>query len=149
MLQSEFFERTKVNLEPQVYIKVETLYNEVKMDKDAFCKEFLKLQKNPLFKEIVEAFYESQQMVYEIARLKNVIQELKVSRDKEVTDVGKQWANRMRVFAQDVILANEAGELRVYDVVKEEYGIGFIIKTKHVEGVSLTEEEISYMVSKL
>lgn len=149
MLQSEFFERTKVNLSGEEYIKVETLYDEVQMDKDEFCKEWLKLRNNPLMKETIEAFYKSQHMVIEIELLKKKIDEQKKFYEGTIERGSEKWADTMMEFAKKIIRANEEGDLRVYDVVEEEYGIGFIIKTKREAGIPLSESEIDYMVGKL
>lgn len=149
MLQSEFYERTKVNLTGEEYVKVETLYNEVHMDKDEFCKQWLKLRNNPLMKETIEAFYESQQMIITIAKLENEIKKQKEQYESEIEKVENIHSTKMKEFAKRIIRANEDGDLRVYDVVEEEYDMGFIIKAKREAGIPLSESEIDYMVGKL
>ena len=149
MLQSEFYERTKVNLTGEEYVKVETLYNEVHMDKDEFCKQWLKLRNNPLMKETIEAFYESQQMIITIAKLENEIKKQKEQYESEIEKVENIHSTKMKEFAKRIIRANEDGELRVYDVIEEEYGLPLIIKTKREAGIPLSEGEIDYMVGKL
>lgn len=37
----------------------------------------------------------------------------------------------------------------LYKIIEEEFGIDFIIKTKHDRGIELAEEEIDYLVSKI
>ena len=149
MLQSEFFERTKVNLTGEEYVKIETLYNEVQMDKDEFCKEWLKLRNNPLLKETIEAFYKSQQMVYEISKLKGEIKAMEAAHSIEKEEINDKWMDIMGDFAKTIVRANEDGDARVYDVIEEQYGIAFIIKTKYEANIPLSDEEIKYMVSKL
>lgn len=53
MMQSEFYEWTKVTLSIEQYEEVEHLYNIVKMDKDEFCKQWLKLRNNKLFRDVL------------------------------------------------------------------------------------------------
>ncbi len=149
MLQSEFYERTKVNLTCEEYVKVETLYNEVQMDKDEFCKEWLKLRNNPLLKETIEAFYKSQQMVYEFPKLKGEIKAMEAAHSTEKEAINDKWMDMMADFAKAIVRANEDGDARVYDVIEEQYGMAFIIKTKNEANIPLSDEEIKYMVSKL
>ena len=149
MLQSEFFERTKVNLTGEEYVKIETLYNEVQMDKDEFCKEWLKLRNNPLLKETIEAFYKSQQIVYEISKLRGEIKAMEDAHNTAKEAINDKWMDMMADFAKTIVRANEDGDARVYDVIEEQYGIGFIIRTKREAGIPLSESEIDYMVGKL
>ena len=149
MLQSEFFDRTKVNLTPEEYVKIETLYNEVEMNKDEFCKQWLKLRSNPLMKEVIEAFYTSQKMRLEIARLKEQLKEKDKFHIEQTDDLLKEQRKKLYTFAGVIVRANESGDARVYDAIEEEFGIAFIIKTKHDAGIPLSEEEIQYMVNKL
>lgn len=153
MLPSEFTERTKVTLTGEQYAKVEAVYDNVEMDKDEFCKEWLKLRNNKLMKEVQDAMYKMASQIYakeqEVRNLKNQLEEQKKFYEGSIEKGGQKWADTMAEFAKRIIRANEDGELRVYDVVEEEYGIGFIIKAKHEAGITLTEEEIKYMVGKL
>ena len=153
MLQSEFFERTKVNLTGEDYADVEKLYNSVRMDKDAFCKHWLKLRNNQLFIELAEAFRKADTF----GRLQN--DELKRTNKEmaEKEELHKQQLDEQRKsdfahideLVKSIIIANEESNAKVYDTIEEEYGIGFIIKTKHENGIPLSEEEINYMVGKL
>ncbi len=153
MLQSEFYDRTKVQLDSEQYAKVEAVYNAVKMDKDEFCAEWKKLSKSKLMGEIEDSMRAREQ---EYGEKLNEIRELKKQLDEQrryyegvVLKGGQKWAETMMEFAQRIVRANEDGDLRVYDVVEEQYGIGFIIKTKHEAGIPLSEAEINYMVGKL
>lgn len=157
MMQSEFFERTHITLTAEEYADVECLYNAVKMDKDKFCKHWVSERKNPLFKELAEAYCheyrmhvaDTSQMHATCESLRKESDEYRASMEKVLENTAKKCAEDMESFAQQIVLANEEGDLRVYDVVEEEYGIGFIIKTKHEAGIPLSEEEIRYMVGKL
>lgn len=149
MLQSEFFERTKVHLDSAEYIKIESLYNEVKMDKDEFCKQWLKLRNNTLMKEAIEAFYKSQHMVVEIAQLKKQVEEQEAHHNRAMKSERQNLVSTMEEFAKRIVRANESGDARVYDVIEEEYGLAFIIKAKHEANIPLSESEIGYMVRNL
>ena len=53
-------------------------------------------------------------------------------------------------FAGRIIeAAGENIDAKVYDRIEEEFGIAFIIKTKRNLGITLTNSEIDYMISKL
>jgi len=149
MLVSEFTERTGVQLEPEEYQNVETMYNEVKMNKDDFCKEWKKLYKNPLMKEIVESFAKFRAKEREISDVKAQLAEEKRVRLEMLTELAKRNNERFVDFAKRIILANEEDDLHVYDTIEEECGIAFIIQTKHDADIPLSDKEISYMVSKL
>ncbi|MBR1525106.1 MAG: hypothetical protein IJ640_13530 [Prevotella sp.] len=155
MLQSEFYELTKVTLDGERYKKVEAVYNEVEMLKPEFCAEWKKLRENKLMGEVETAIYKlSNQLAEkerEIARLKEERKEAEKSWKEAMAKKGEEVLGMMANFAKRIIRANssEGSELRVYDVVEEEYGIGFIIKAKHEAGIPLSEDEIKYMVGKL
>lgn len=153
MLQSEFFERTKVVVDGEEYAKIEAVYNEVQMDKDDFCAEWKKIRNSKLLGEIEDAIVRLTAHLVDkditIQELQKQLQDQKEHYESAIQKRSDLLTNSMAEFAKKIIRANEDGDLRVYDVVEEEYSIGFIIKTKHEAGVPLTEQEISYMVGKL
>lgn len=153
MLQSEFFERTKLSLTVEEYKRVEAIYVNVKMDKDEFCKQWMKLKANPLISEIAEAMIENDEILRESMakrqQLEAELEEQKKYGEESIGNLRQSMAVEKMEFAKRIVRANEEGELRVYDVIEEEYGIGFIIKTKHEAGIPLSEDEINYMVGKL
>ena len=153
MLQSEFYDRTKVNLTGEEYSDVEKLYEGVQMDKDQFCKHWLKLRNNPLFIELAEAYRKSDTygslQNSELIRTRKEMAEKEALHEQRLEKQHKADLANMEEFVKRVIRANEEGDLRVYDTIEEEYGIGFIIKTKYDAGIPLSEEEIKYMVGKL
>ena len=153
MLQEEFFEMTKVTLDSDQYKKVEAVYCEVKMEKKEFCKEWVKIRNSKLLGEIETAMFELSNQVAsmerEITHLRGQLKEKDRFHEDEMLAQSKRDGEKLVDFAKRIIRANEAGDLRVYDVVEEECGIAFIIKTKHEAGLPLSEDEIKYMVSKL
>lgn len=157
MLQSEFIERTKVQVTGEEYADIEFLYMNVEMDKDEFCKWWLKNRNNKLFQDISNAYIKDMKRKNEdVDRLYTENQNLKAQLDEQkkfyegsIQKGSEMWANTMKEFAKRIVRANEENEMRVSEVVEEEYSLDFIIKTKHEAGIPLSEEEINYMVGKL
>lgn len=149
MLPSEFIERTGIQLEAEEYINVETMYNEVKMNKDDFCKEWKRLHNNPLMKEIVESFAKFRTMEQEIAKMKAQLEEKDRVHEEMLDEQAKKDGLALMDFTKRIIRANEESKAKVYDTVEEECGIGFIIRTKHEAALPLSDEEVAYMVGKL
>ena len=156
MLQSEFYERTKENLTPEEYAGVECLYNAVKMNKDEFCKRWVSVRKNPLFKELAEAYlYESRMHLADANQLQATCNSLREEFDKykkekaEEAETNEKYHTLRREDFAKKILFSGFEEEKVYDVIEEEFGIDFIIKAKHEAGVALSDAEIDYMVGKL
>lgn len=153
MLQSEFYERTKVVVDGEEYAKIEAVYNEVQMDKDDFCTEWKKIRNSKLLGEIEDAIARLTAHLVDkditIQELQKQLRDQKSHYEEKIQKKSELWAGSMAEFAKKIIRANEDGDLRVYDVIEEEYSIGFIIKAKHEAGIPLTEQEISYMVSNL
>jgi len=157
MLQSEFYERTKVNLTGEEYADVEFLYMNIEMNKDEFCKQWLKNRSNKLFQQVSSAYVKDMKRknddvnrLYEENKLlKAQLEEKDRVRDEMLTEQSKKHGLALTDFTKRVVLANEESKEKVYDTVEEECGIAFIIRTKHEAGITLTEEEIKYMGGKL
>ena len=158
MLPSEFTERTKITLTSEEYADVEELYNGVKMDKDKFCKCWLKERNNPLFKELAEAYCsEVRRHLSDVSLLQNTSKSLREEYDefkqqkaKEIEDIFKKNNERFIEFGEKIIRLNFKDETKaLYDVIEEEFGMKFIIQTKHDNGIPLSDDEISYLVGKL
>lgn len=156
MLQSEFFERTHITLTGEEYADVECLYNAVKMDKDEFCKRWVSEKKNPLFKELAEAYLlEASRHRADVTcmtraneEIHNEFEEYKKQKAEEIDRIVNAHNNAHNDFAARII-RTQCDDPKVYDVIEEEFTIGFIIKTKREAGIALTDEEIDYMVGKL
>lgn len=157
MLPSEFTERTKVTLTGEQYADVEFLYMNIEMDKDEFCKQWLKNRSNKLFQQVSSAYVKDMKRknddvnrLYEENKLlKAQLEEKDRVREEMLTEQSKKHGLALTDFTKRVVLANEESKEKVYDMVEEECGIGFIIKAKHEAGLPLSEEEIKYMVGKL
>ena len=159
MLQSEFFERTHITLTSEEYADVERLYNSVKMNKDEFCKHWVAEKKNPLFKELADAYRnEFDKHLSDVRQLTDMLNSLKEDFNaykKQATEayntLSKTETKKHIEFAKRIVRSNaqDERELLVQDVVEEEFGFDFIIKTKFEAGLTLSNDEIAYMVGKL
>lgn len=158
MLPSEFTERTKITLTSEEYADVEELYNGVKMDKDKFCKEWLRLRNNPLFKELSEAYCrEVRRHLSDVSQLQATCKSLREEYDaykenkaSEIKNVLDSEESKFTDFAKKIVCLNLKDETKaLYDIIEEELGIKFIIQTKHDNGIPLSDDEISYLVGKL
>lgn len=156
MLPSEFTERTKLTLSSEEYADVEELYTGVKMDKDKFCKCWLKERNNPLFKELAEAYCsEVRRHLSDVSLLQNTSKSLREEYDefkqqkaKEIEDIIKKNDDRFIEFGEKILRA-EPDNKTILDILEEEFSFKFIIQTKHNAGIPLSDDEISYLVGKL
>lgn len=153
MLQSEFYERTKVTLDSEQYKRVEAVYNEVEMDKDEFCKEWHKMRNSKLMGEIEDAMLALSDKVaayqIQINRLKREAESTKEAHMKYVKEINDIHLAEREEFAKRIICSLGEEKNATYDIIEEEFGYAFIIKTKHEAKIALSNEEISYMVGKL
>ena len=153
MLYSEFYDRTKINITGAEFAEIEKLYLAVKMDKDDFCKQWLKLRNNPLFNELAAAFREADtqgaRLNSELIQAKEALQGKEALYQKQITEQHKVDSAHMEEFAKRIVLANEESKEKVYDVVEEECGLDFICKTKLEEGIELKSHEVNHLIRKL
>lgn len=157
MMQSEFYDRTHMNLTGDAYEEVQEIYNGVKMNKDEFCKHWVEERLNPLFKELAAAYIQEckkhrldvSKLEADIKSLKEDSDKYKEQKEKEIEKNNSYFEQQHVEFAKRVVRANCDGDLRVEEVIEEEFGYGFIIRAKHEAGIPLSNEEIGYMVSKL
>ncbi len=152
MLPSEFYERTKVNLTAEEYAKVEHIYNSVLMDKDEFCKLWLKNRDNKLVAELMETIYKYEAVISELrehnATLLNTICEIKEEAERDSQKMSNTHMDEMETLGWKIV-TNIENPSNLYSAIEEEFGINFIIKTKLQAGIDLNEDEKAYLVSKL
>ena len=152
MLQSEFYDRTHVSLSGDDYADVENIYNNVKMDKDDFCKHWVEEKENPLFKELAEAFLKQAKELLqaqidlgtiehkyksEIESIKNEHESILAAKEEEHKSFGYR------------IVANLDDESRIYDICEEEFTLDFICKVKLEENIEREEHEREHLLKKL
>jgi len=152
MLQSEFYDRTHIKLSGDEYADVENIYNNVKMQKDDFCKHWVEEKENPLFKELAEAFCKQTKELLqalsdlgtiehkyksEIESIKNERESILATKEEEHKSFGRK------------IISNFEDGTRIYDVCEEEFGLDFIIKVKLQEDIDLEEHERKHLIGKL
>lgn len=152
MLQSEFYDRTHIKLSGDEYADVENIYDNVKMQKDDFCKHWVEEKENPLFKELAEAFCKQTKKLLqalsdlgttehkyksEIESIKNEHESILAAKKEEHKSFGRK------------IISNFEDDTRIYDVCEEEFGLDFIIKVKLQEYMDLEEHERKHLIGKL
>ena len=156
MMITEFCEKTGLNVTVNEYEYVERIYNAVKMDKDDFCKWWVKNQKNALFHELVDAYLtEANHHREEVNRLTASNNELRAEYDdymagksEGIQKLTESHNRELNDFAEK-LLRTGYDELKIYDLIEEEFGIDFIIRAKHRNEIPLSDSEISYLVGKL
>lgn len=67
----------------------------------------------------------------------------------EIYSVTKTASQEKDELATKIIENMDDDDEGTYNAIEEDFGIGFIIKTKHNAGKELSEEEIDYLVNKL
>lgn len=141
MLQSEFYDRTGVTLTAEEYGDVENIYNRVQMDKDEFCKLWMKCRDNKIIKELVQTC-----MGYE----KKCAASEKANKEFEVAMAKELAAGRRRLeeLGRKVILYR-CDDSRLYDVLEEEFTLDFIVKVKLEENLDLEDHERKHLLGKL
>lgn len=145
MLQSEFYERTGVTLSGEEYAKLERIYDNVKMDKDRFCEEWLKIRSNPLFIETMDAFEVLDKKSF---YLENENNSIKSRHESEIETVRKEAQDKLESLAIRLI-PNLDDETRAYDILEEEFTLDFIIKVKLQENMDLELHERNHLIGKL
>ncbi len=154
MLQSEFYERTKVTLTGDEYADVERMYNSVQMDKDEFCKLWLKSRDSRLVAELMDTV---RKLESDCKSLKDaysgIVGELEKTNAQHADELGKMsdmCKRHMEDFGARLVAAGGyAMPTEIYKEIEQEYGIDFIIKNKWKNRMELQDNEIQYMVDKL
>lgn len=152
MLQSEFFDRTKVNLTGEQYNEVEHIYESVQMDKDEFCKLWLKNRDNKIIAELMST----------VKKLEDDCQALKADNKQLVDEMEgaiashkaelKMTSDTARAHIEELgerIIKSIESPNNLYNYIEEEFGISFIIRVKLQNGIELSEEEKNYLIRKL
>lgn len=154
MLLSEFIERTGYNCQPDVYAEIESVYNEMTIDKDCFCAGFKKIDKSEFTKDL---FKTAAKLAKKVTDLENKLQTEKAAfeiakkhHEEELKDCAKIWDKANKDLAKKIVRqADNESINNIYNVIEEEFGYDFIIKAKHEMGLKLTDAEINYLVGKL
>ena len=153
MMQSEFFERTGVNLTGEEYARVEAIYTILpQMDKDEFCKQWLKLKDNPLIQEIAFGAQKVEREKLEAEQAKREakakIEAMKEAHEKEMLEIGQKHKEHIEEFGRKMIEHFEDDTYR-YDDLCEEFGLDNICKWKLELNIDLDKEEREHLIKKL
>lgn len=82
--------------------------------------------------------------------LQTMLKQERQNKEAEVRKCSEAAQAHLEEFARSIITATDGClDAKVYDRLEEEFGIGFIIKTKRQNGINLSEAEIDYLVSKI
>lgn len=106
------------------------------------------------FPILLDSEYEKKQHE-EVDALKAQVRELtarlevqKANNEKELENMNADAKRYMEEFGAKIVENIDYSD-ELYKVLEEEFGIAFIIKTKHDRGIELDDEEIDYLVSKI
>lgn len=106
------------------------------------------------FPILLDSEYEKKQHE-EVDALKAQVRELtarlevqKANNEKELENMNADAKRYMEEFGAKIVENIDYFD-ELYKVLEEEFGIAFIIKTKHDRGIELDDEEIDYLVSKI
>lgn len=152
MLQSEFYDRTHIKLSGDEYADVENIYNNVEMNKDDFCQHWVEEKKNPLFKELAEAFLKQNKELLKAQIDLGTIEHKYMS---EIESIRKDY-ERILADKEEAhkslgrkIIENIDDEVKLHDILEEEFTIDFIIKVKLCNDMELERSERDYLIGKL
>ena len=141
MLQSEFFERTKVTLTAEQYGEVENIYNRLKMDKDEFCQLWLKNRDNKIIAELMDHILATEKKLY-------AAEEVVAKTDRIIAKEREKMQERMDNLGRRIV-ANFYDDAKIYDAIEEEFTLDFIIKVKLENNMDLEEHERKHLIQKL
>lgn len=141
MLQSEFFERTKVTLTAEQYGEVENIYNRLKMDKDEFCRLWLKNRDNKIIAELMDHILATEKKLY-------AAEEVVAKTDRIIAKEHEKMQERLDNLGRRIV-ANFYDDAKIYDAIEEEFTLDFIIKVKLENNMDLEEHERKHLIQKL
>lgn len=141
MLQSEFFDRTKVTLSAEQYGEVENIYNRLKMDKDEFCQLWLKNRDNKIIAELMDHILATEKKLY-------AAEEVVAKTDRIIAKEHEKMQERLDNLGRRIV-ANFYDDAKIYDAIEEEFTLDFIIKVKLENNMDLEEHERKHLIQKL
>ena len=141
MLQSEFFDRTKVTLSAEQYGEVENIYNRLKMDKDEFCQLWLKNRDNKIIAELMDHILATEKKLY-------AAEEVVAKTDRIIAKEHEKMQERLDNLGRRIV-ANFYDDAKIYDAIEEEFTLDFIIKVKLENNMDLEEHERKRLIQKL
>lgn len=93
-------------------------------------------------------FEEVEALKAQVKMLTARLEEQKAKSEKELEDMNAAAKRHMEELGENIVENIEDSDY-LYKTLEEEFGIAFIIKTKHDRGIELNDEEIDYLVSKI
>ena len=154
MLLSEFIDRTGVNLNGIEYAEIEKIYVESSLDKDAWCEGWKRTRNDAFVQDcfdIIRTLLNRVELETNIGKqLDAEIDRMKTAHEKELKTLSESCTEQSQEFAKRIIrhLSSEL-PYTIWQEIEQEYGFGFIIKSKREMGIALSEQEIDYLISKI
>ena len=105
MLQSEFEKLVGYKVEPETYKVIESIYMTCSLEKDAFCKEWLKVRDSQILRDLALANDDLKKMVDSNAKL--VSEEGQFLADKVAIDKDLDVREELRTRAIELIGSKE------------------------------------------
>ena len=136
MLQEEFEELVGRPVTMDEYVEADAMYMAAgEMDKDEFCREYVKVGQNRLVKELADTYYDEKRC------LDRKCEELEAMRGKlsavvdALTEIAVKAGGRWTDGVAEMIWAE----------VRRLEGVAEVIRRKAEAGVSFTQEELKYI----
>lgn len=152
MLQSEFFERTKVSLTGEEYNEVEQIYESCQMDKDEFCKLWLNNRENKIIAELMVTIKKLENDCQELkSKNKNLSEQIEsktAEMESELKNMSDAHKRHMEEFGRKMVIHFDDDTYR-YDDICEEFGLDNVCKWKLEENIDLEKEERDHLIKKL
>lgn len=152
MLQSEFYERTGVNLSGEEYANVEHIYTSVQMNKDEFCQLWLKNRDNKIIDELMNTI---KKLEKDCKALEEANDSLVKERDRVISQSKKQFQKNseefdvhMKEFGRKIIVHIDDNS-RIYDACEEEFGLDYICRVKLEERLEIKDIEREHLIKML
>ena len=153
MLQKEFEERIGRSVTQEEYVAANAMYMAAgEMDKDEFCKLWLKNRENKIIAEMM-ATIKKLENDCEFLKTQNTEflkekENLKETMESELKDLSDTYKRHMEEFGRKMVIHFEDESYR-YDDICEEFGLNNVCKWKLEEGIDLEKEEREHLIKKL
>lgn len=134
MLQKEFEERVGRQVSDEEYVEADAMYMAAgDLDKDEFCREYVKVGQSRLVKELADAYYDEKRCLdkkcEELASVKE-----KVSRAADAL-----------IALSGSVRYNPGLAHALWDMARDFVGDAEVIRRKAEAGVAFTKDELKYI----
>lgn len=156
MLQSEFYEMTKVNLTPEEYKKIEEVYDSCQMDKNSFCKVWKENRDNEGVCQLISELMDTIRKLEDDVRkqrddceaITSEMEDMKSLHKAELENENLVSRDKIKNFARKMVVYMD-DETNLYEAIENEFGQDYIIQVKLEEDMDLNKEERDYLINML